>query len=153
MEEQRYDEKDEKDVAKHEEKGMDEKRGRDPVGTISWAAFLIWAGVVLLLSNIGQLDVLLNVIKRLNIPFSELPFDLPFVNIDAWQLFFLGAGVIVLLEVIVRLLLPAYRRSIVGSIIWAAILFGLALGNWLIVGPSALIVIGLVILLSRLTRR
>jgi hypothetical protein len=156
MEERRRyekEEKEEKDVAKHEEKSYDEKWRRDPIGAISWAVFLIWAGVILLLYNLDQIDVFTDFLDRLNLPLTELPFDLPFVDERAWQVFFLGAGIIVLLEIIVRLLMPAYRRPIVGSIIWAGILFGLALGNWEIVGPAIVIGIGIVIIFGGFMRR
>jgi hypothetical protein len=153
MEEQYRDEKEEKEVAKHEEKSYDEKRRSDPVGAVSWAVFLIWAGVVLLLHNLDKLDILIDFVRGLNIPLAELPFELPFVNMEAWQVFFLGAGVIVLLEIIVRLLMPSYRRPIVGSIIWAGILFGLAIGNLAVIGPVIVIAIGVVILLGRFVRR
>jgi hypothetical protein len=142
MEQRRMNEKDEKDVAKHEEKSYDEKWRRDPIGAISWAIFLIWGGVVLLLYNLDRLDMLTRFVERLNIPLAKLPFDLPFVNVEAWQVFFLGAGVIVVIEIIVRLSMPTYRRPIVGSIIWAGILFGLALGNWEIVGIGIVIIFG-----------
>lgn len=146
-------EKEEKDVAKQEEKSYDEKWRRDPVGAISWAVFLIWAGAVLLLYNLDKLDVLTRLVEKLNIPLADLPFDLPFVDELAWQVFFLGAGIIVLIEIIIRLLIPIYRRPIVGSIIWAGILFGLAMGNWEIVGPAIVIGIGIVILFGGILRR
>ena len=152
-EKEEKEEKEEKDVAKHEEKSYDEKWRRDRVGAISWAIFLIWAGVVLLLYNLDQLNILTDLVERLNLPLAELPFDLPFVDEQAWQVFFLGAGTIVLIEVLVRLLLPMYRRPIVGSIIWAGILFGLALGNWEIVGPAIVIGIGIVIIFGGMIRR
>lgn len=152
MERRSYDEKEEKEVSKHEEKSTEEKYRRDPVGSISWAIFLIWAGVVLLLYNIGRIEILLNFVRGFNLPLSEWLVELPFVNTQTWQVFFLGAAVIVVLEIIVRLILPMYRRPIIGSIIWAAILFALAFGNWVVIGPIALIVIGVVILLSRFAR-
>jgi hypothetical protein len=153
MEEPKLNEKEEKEVSKHEEKSYEEKWQRDPVSAISWALFLIWAGVVLLLYNLDQLSFFSNFVEGLNLPFAELPFDIPFFNIEAWQVFFLGAALIVTLEVIVRLLFPTYRRSIVGSVIWAGVLFGLAFGNWEVVFPAMVIVAGLVILLGSLTKR
>ena len=62
----------------------------------------------------------------------------------------MGAGVIVLLEVVVRLLIPEYRRPVTGTLIFAVILIGLGLGNLTncgVVWPFILIVIGLSILL------
>ena len=146
-------EKEEKEVTKHEEKSYEEKWQRDPIGAVSWAVFLIWAGAVLLLYNLDKITLLTDFVKGLNLPLAEPPFELPFFDWEAWQVFFLGAGFLVLLEVIVRLLLPSYRRSIVGSVIWAGILFGLAIGNWEIVGPAIIIAAGLVILLGNYTKR
>ncbi len=143
----------EKEMEKREEKSFDEKHRRDPIGSISWAAFLIWAGVVLLLNNTGNLHFLTAFVDRLNLPKSDLPFTLPFVDMAAWQVFFLGAGVIVLIEVLVRLVVPMYRKPIIGSIIWAAVLFGLALGNWTLIGPLVVIAIGLAILIGGIFRK
>jgi hypothetical protein len=143
---------DEKEVQKHEEKGVDEKDRQDTVSSLSFAAFLIWAGVVLLLNNTDNLPVLTDLIANLNLPTSELPFVIPFIDSEGWRVFFLGAGLIVLVEVLVRITVPMYRKPIVGSIFWAAILFGLALGVWQIILPLALVVAGLSVLLRGLIR-
>ncbi len=149
------DEKEEKELEKRdekeekEEKSVEEKSRQDPVGSMVWAATLIWAGVVLLLQNLGWLDAL-------RIELADIEFDLP-VEIEAWvgawQLFFLGAAVLVLLGVIVRLLVPEYRRPILGNLIWAIVLFGIALGQWSLIWPLILIAIGLSLLLGALMRR
>jgi hypothetical protein len=68
----------------------------------------------------------------------------------------LGAGVIILGEVVVRLLVPAYRQPVTGSIIFAVILIGLGLGNltnWNLVWPLILIGLGLSFLLRGFFRR
>ena len=57
MDEPKRYEQEEKEVAKHEEKSYQEKYQRDPVGAISWALLLIWAGVLLLLYNLDQISV------------------------------------------------------------------------------------------------
>ena len=153
MEEPKLNEKEEKEVSKHEEKSYEEKWQRDPIGAISWALLLIWVGAVLLLYNLDQLSILTNFVEGLNLPFAELPFDIPFFDEVAWQVFFLGAGIIVTAEIVFRLLFPTYRRQIVGSVIWAGILFGLAFGNWEVVFPVIVIAAGLVILLGSFTKR
>ncbi len=153
MEERRFNEKDEKEVTKQEEKSYEEKWRRDPIGAVSWAIFLIWAGVVLLLYNLDRLTFLIDRVERLNLPFADLPFDLPFIDERAWQVFFLGAGIIVLIEILIRLFIPIYRRPIVGSIIWAGVLFGLAFGTWEYIGPGIIIAIGLAIILGGYIRR
>lgn len=135
------DEKAEKEYEKREkehekeEKSWDEKWRRDPLGAAVWAVILIWAGVVMLAENLGL-----------------------FVSIEwlsAWGLILTGAGLIVLLEVVVRLLVPAYRKPVGGSIIWGFILLGLGLGNMIgmeMVWPLILIAIGIGLLLRGLFR-
>lgn len=137
-------EKDEKELRKQEEKSPEEKSyeekwRRDPLGSLIWALILIWAGVVWLANNLGFFED-----RRIGI--VDLPWELPFET-AAWTFFFLGAGVLVLIEVGVRLLIPAYRRPVLGSVIWAVILFGIALGNWTVIWPLILIAIGASILL------
>lgn len=133
MSEQRRDEKWEKEEEKKhekEEKSWDEKWRRDPLSAIVWAAILIWAGLVLFGENLGLL--------------------VRYEQLEAWSLIFLGAGVIVLLEVVVRLLVPDLRRGVTGTLIFGLILLAIGLGDlvsWTLIGPLVLIAIGLSILL------
>jgi hypothetical protein len=126
---------------KEEKEGQDEKgRGesweekwrRDPVDAAGWAAIFIWAGLVLLAGNIGILD-------------NVSP------DLEAWSVIFLGAGMIVLLGVAFRLLVPAYRRPVTGSLILGAVLVGVGLGDlvgWGLIGGLILIAIGVGALLG-----
>jgi hypothetical protein len=139
--EEKFDEKErEKQEEKSpQEKSWDEKWRRDPLGTLVWAAIFIWAGLVLLANNLGYLGR----IEALN------------VTIEPWSLIFLGAGGFILLEVLVRLLMPAYRRSLTGSLVFAFILIGIGLGDifgWDLVWPLILIALGLSIILRGLLR-
>jgi hypothetical protein len=121
---EKQEEKDEK-----EEKNWDEKWRRDPLSAAVWAGILVWAGLVFLADNLG----LLIRVERL----------------DAWGLIFIGAGLLVLLEVVVRLLVPTYRRPVTGTLIFAIILLGIGLGNligWGVIWPVVLIIVGLSIL-------
>ena len=93
----------------------------DTLDPIIWAGAFIWAGVVWLASSLGYLDG------------------------QAWSLFFFGAGVLVLIELAIRLLVPAHRRDLLGTLIWAAVLFWL--GDWDLLWPVLLIAIGASILL------
>lgn len=133
MSERPRDEKGEKDEEKRhekEEKSWEEKWRRDPLSAIIWAAILIWAGLVLFADNLGLL--------------------VRYEPLEAWSLIFLGAGVIVLLEVLVRLLVPDYRRAVIGTFIFGLILLGIGLGDlvgWGVLWPLVLIAIGLSILL------
>jgi hypothetical protein len=125
--------RDEKNQDEKNEKGRDdswdEKWRRDPVEAAVWAFVLIWAGIVWLLSNTGTLE---------NI-FGE--------KVEWWAVGFLGAGLIVLLGVGARLVVPAWRRPVTGSLILGLIFIGIALGQitggWVVVGPLVLIGIGI----------
>jgi hypothetical protein len=137
--EQRRDEKQEKQNDEKQEKGRgdswDEKWRRDPVDAAMWAIILIWVGVVLLGSNMGF--------------FAGLP-------LEAWSIGFLGAGVIVLLAAFFRVLVPAYRKPLAGSVILGVIFIGIGLGElvgWVVIGPLVLIGIGVGIILTGFFRR
>ena len=109
------------------------------MGTLIWAFILIWAGLVWLANNFGFLD-------SLRFGFNKLPFDFPFAT-EVWTIFFLGAGVILLIEVVIRLAVPEYRRPVMGTFILAIVFFGVGLGSWKLIWPLILIVIGASILL------
>ena len=143
---QEKDEKQEKDQEKQEkeEKSWDEKWRRDPLSGIVWAFILIWAGIVLLAENVGWLDALTEAVP------ANLQPDL-----STWSLILLGAGGIILLEVVVRVLVPAYRQPVTGSLIFAVVLIAIGLGDlfaWELVWPIVLIIIGISVLLGGLSR-
>lgn len=148
------DEKDEKERSKHEEKTYEEKWERDPLGSLVWALVLIWAGLVFLADNLGLLDAFDDTLTTIfgREP-SEMPVDLPFVPLEAWGLFFFGLAILLFVEVVIRLLIPAYRRPVVGTIILAAVFLGLSIGNWSVIWPLALIVAGLALLVGNLWRK
>jgi hypothetical protein len=133
-----YGEKEEKQE-KHEEKDekrWEEKWRRDPLSAAAWAVILIWAGVMLLAQNFNLL--------------ARIPY------LDGWSIFFLGAGGILLLEIVVRLLVPAYRQPVRGTAILAIIFLAIGLGgivDWRCLGPAIVIGIGLALLLTGLFRR
>jgi hypothetical protein len=135
---EKEEEKHEKDEEK-EEKSWDEKWRRDPLGAAVWAAILIWAGLVLLGENMGLLA-------------GRRILD---ARLEAWPIIFIGAGLIVLLEVVIRLLLPSYRRPVGGTLVLAVVLVGVGLGNlfgWTVVWPVILIAIGVSLLLRGFIR-
>ncbi len=117
-------EKDEKDSGE----SWDEKWRRDPVDAAGWAMIFIWAGLVLLADNLDFFGI---------------------GGFESWPWILVGAGVIMLLGVVVRLVVPAYRRPIMGSVIFGAILLGVGLtqiprleDQWPLVLAVVLIVIG-----------
>lgn len=128
-------EKEEKQEEK-EEKSWEEKWRRDPLNAAAWAIILIWGGLVLLANNF--------------LPLDSLPF------LDAWSIFFVGAGTILLLEIGFRLLVPAYRQPVAGTFILAIIFLAIGLGgliNWACIWALVLVGIGTYLLLSGLLRR
>ncbi len=149
MTDQDQSEKDEKEVGMDEkadekthekqEESWEEKRRRDPLGSIAWAVILIWAGVVFLASNMNLLETLG-----------------PIGLMDAWSLVFAGAGVIMLAMVFVRLLVPEYRAHIVGTLILGMVFLGIGLKDtfgWNIIWPIVLIVLGAAFLFGGIFRR
>ena len=135
MSEQKRHEKEEKEE-KHDEKDQEEKWRRDPLSGMVWAAILIWAGLVLLGDNLGLLA--------------------RYERLEAWAVILIGAGLILLLEVVVRLLVPAYRRAVSGALILGFVLIGIGLGNllsWNVIWPLILIILGVFILVRGLIWR
>ncbi len=144
MADEKFDEKErEKHDEKTEEKTWEEKWQRDPLTSLVWAAIFIWAGLVFLASNLGILDWALQGATQVT--------GLGLFNkvVQAWPLVLIGAGVIVLIGVLIRLLVPAYRKPVFGSIVIAIFLIGVGLGdliNWGIVWAVLLIILGIYIL-------
>jgi hypothetical protein len=125
---------DEKFEEKRHEKSVDEKWRSDPLGAIVWALILIWAGLALLLGSAGLLDD---------------------ADIDGWQLAFTGAGAILLLEAVVRLIVPSYRQPVVGTVILGFVFLSIGLGelvNFGVLFAVGIIVVGLSFLLRGLRR-
>jgi hypothetical protein len=142
------DEKSEKEVQKHEEKHQD-----DLVSSVVGAAFLIWLGVVLLAGNVGFLSTFTDILDRLPIRSYDIPFEIPFVGMRTVQIFLVGGGLILLAEVVIRLLVPVYRRHVLGTLIGAVAMLSIGIGYWEIVGPLILVAIGVSILVRGFTRR
>ena len=146
--EKQFDEKDEKEVLKHEEK----VEQRDQLGSVAWATILIWAGLVFLAFNTGWIDRFLNqgIFSRI------LPDGMEMFEPGVWSIIMLGAGVILIGETLLRLLLPQFHRYIGGSLITGAVFIGVGLGNlfgWDLVWPIVLIAVGFSVLIGGLLRK
>lgn len=146
-------EKEEKDLQKRQEKSAEEKWRRDPLGAIVWAGILIWAGVVMLAANLGAFDLIADFMDRLPFDIGELPLRLDFIPLEGWAVFWVGAAIILLLEVAVRLVMPEYRRPVVGTLILAIVFLGIGLGTWSCILPLILIGVGVSILFRNLGRK
>ena len=144
MSERQSYEKSEKDVYKREEKGGDEKSWeekwrRDPLSAAVWALVLIWMGIVLLVDSIAP-QVL-----------AKAHFE------SEWGVIFMGMGVLLLLEVLVRIVIPEFRKPLIGNIIFAAVMIGVGLTmndivEWEFIWAFALIGIGVGALLHGIFR-
>jgi hypothetical protein len=144
---EKRDEKEEKERGKQEEKTVEEKWRRDPLGSATWAVILIWAGLVLLADNLGWLAAF---------PYGTYIPGMVFINPTAFSIILVGAGVILLIEVLIRLLVPSFRRSVGGTVVLALILIGVGGGNlfgWALFWPLFLIAIGILILVGGFSRR
>ncbi|MEW5868886.1 MAG: hypothetical protein AB1894_06385 [Chloroflexota bacterium] len=147
MPDEKFDEKEmeKREEKSPEEKSWDEKYRRDPLSAIVWALILIWAGLVFMAENMGWLRFA-----------SDMPgWGYLGELLGAWPVVLIGAGVIVLGEVVVRLLVPAYRRPVMGSVIFAVVLIAIGLGdlvNWGLVWPLILIALGASFLLRGVFR-
>jgi hypothetical protein len=143
------DEKDEKELLKHDEK----VEGRDTLSSVVWAVILIWAGLVFLAVNSGWLDRTLLASSITTI----LPKGMEVFEPAVWGIILLGAGTILLMEVVIRLLVPQFHRHIAGTLLAAAIFIALGLGNilqnWSLIWPFILIALGVSILLGGLQRK
>jgi len=138
-EEEKSEKDEEKTSQEKEEKNWEEKWRRDPLGAALWAVILIWAGLVLLVENTGLLS-------RLEIAGSR---------VEGWPIILIGAGIILLVEIAIRLLVPAYRRPVGGTLVFAVILIGVGLANlvgWNVGWAIVLIAVGIGLLLRGLIR-
>jgi cation transport ATPase len=131
-------EKEEKERHEEEEKREEKhekEQPRDALSSVMWALFLIVAGVILLAESQGW------------VTWDQFG--------GLWNLFFVGIGLLVLLEAVLRLMLPAFRRPVLGQVIAGVVLLAIGFGGMTglqLTGPVILIGIGLAILLGGLFR-
>lgn len=127
-------EKEEKEEKDRDDEKWSEKWSRDPLGTFIWALIIIWAGVAFLLVNLGKE--------------GEEILGMTDENVWAWIL--AGAGVLIWIEVVARLTMPAYRRPVGGRIILGTILVMFGVGEVFDVElwPLIIIAIGVGLLLG-----
>jgi len=128
----------EKEEEKGSGRGWDEKWERDRLRMISIAAIFIWGGLVALAGTLNLFN-----------------YDW---GGHGWAIFLLGTGVILLGKVIIRALIPEYRRAIGGSLIIGFILLAVGISDltgwsWDYIWPIILVAIGLSILLRGVLRR
>lgn len=139
MPEQRYrhekqekQEKDEKGREEKEEKGTEEKWRRDPLARVIFGLIVIAVGVLFLLASQ-----------------DKIAWE------DWWAYFLLVLGGIFLFEVLLRSVMPAYRRPVFGRLIAGMVLIAIGASNiyglvswW----PLIIIGVGFIILFSAFFR-
>jgi hypothetical protein len=148
------DEKDEKDRQKHQEKSVEEKWSRDPLSAMVWASVFIWAGVILLFSSLGAFETISEFIEGLPIrDWTIGGSEARYFDLGPWNVFFVGAAIILFIEAAIRLLVPTYRRSVSGTLILGFVFLGIGLGNWTCIWALGLIALGVSILIRGFTRK
>jgi hypothetical protein len=136
---------------KHERKHHDDHTEsffqRDQLGTIIWACILIWAGLVFLANYQDWLSA---------IPMNVSPkFEWIWFN-RAWLFIFLGAGILLLVEFIIRWANPSLRKRNTGNVFLAILLIGIGISAMLgimTLWPVILIAIGLSLIIRNFIQR
>lgn len=110
------------------ESGWDDWWTSDRLDAVGWAAIFIWGAVVVLAS------------------YTDFAEDYSWW--DGWGVFFVGAGVIVLVEAAIRLFILQYRSKLAWTFVWGVVFLSIGLGTlfstaWL---ALALVAVAIVIL-------
>jgi membrane-bound ClpP family serine protease len=118
---------------KSDEKRWEEKFGKDVLSSLTWAAILIWLGIVFLANSLGWWTW--------------------FWKVEAMAIG--GVGAIILIIAFLRLVLPQFRTPVAGSLVLGVIFLGVAF--WIQYGtvwfwPLVLIAVGVVLLVRSLLR-
>lgn len=109
-----------------------EKWARDRLSGFVWGSIVVWAGLVFLMAN-------------LNAAFLGIRWE------NTWSWILLGAGVVLLVGVVLRQILPDYRRPVGGTLILAVVLLAIGLGGIIDIEttwPLILIAVGLATLIG-----
>ncbi len=104
----------------------------------------------MLAANLGVFDLLTGFFDGLPFGIADSPFEISFIPLEGWAVFWVGTAGILLLEVIVRLLAPEYRKPVLGTLILSIVFLGIGLGTWACILPLILIGVGLSLLLRNL---
>jgi hypothetical protein len=128
-------EKEEKDRGERERDKSEKWSGGDALGPLVWGLIIIFAGLAFAAVNLGI--------------YPWLTWE------NVWSVIFIGAGLLFLLEVIIRLVLPTYRRPVRGRIILAFVALAIGLGGvvgWELTWPLIVIAVGLAIIIGVFVR-
>jgi uncharacterized membrane protein YjjP (DUF1212 family) len=134
-EKQEKDEKEEKNRGEREWDKGEQWTGGDALGPLVWGLIVIFAGLAFAAVNLKM--------------YPWLSWD------NVWSVIFIGAGLLFLLEIILRILMPTYRRPIRGRIILAFVALAVGLGGiigWEVTWPLIIIAVGLAIIIGVFVR-
>jgi fatty acid desaturase len=134
-EKQEKEEKDERHRGEREWDKGEQWSGGDALGPIIWGLIIIFAGLAFAAVNLGM--------------YRWLTWE------NVWSVIFIGAGLLFVLEVIIRILMPTYRRPIRGRIILAFVALAIGLGGligWEVTWPLIIIAVGLAIVIGVFVR-
>lgn len=109
-------------------------RKSDKLDSIGWAAGFIWGGTVLLAD-----------VTNYSAQYSWW---------DGWSVFFTGAGILILIQIAVRLVKTEFRNPSLWDLVFACFLLGIGLGDkvgW--TWPIILFIIGFIILRGALKEK
>ena len=88
---------------------------------------------------------------------NYLPKGMELFEPAVWGLIMLGAGLILIAEALIRLLVSHFHRRLGGTLVAAAILIAFGLGNifqnWTLIWPFMLIALGATVLIGGLLRK
>ena len=122
------------------------KMRKGALSTVMIGLMLIWIGLVYLAYGTGWLEVYLGEQQPVRIgDFWFLPAP--------WGVILIGAAALLLIEAMLRAFIPAFRRGLLVTLIFAVALLSLAFGEafpWQVAWPLILIALGGVILIRAL---
>ncbi len=138
----RRDEKEEKEEKeekpgerRQQEREREEKWARDALAPLIWGSIIIWIGLVLTALSLRT--------------FPWLTWD------NAWAWIPIGVGLIILVEVVIRVVMPAYRRPVRGRLTLGFILLIVGVGGfigWELTWPLIIVAVGVAIIVGALLR-
>jgi hypothetical protein len=102
------------------------KHPQDILANSIWGFIFIWAGTILLANNLGWLETWLDYL-----PFGAST-SLHDFQFGAWSLVSLGAGFLLLFEVVIRWIVPSLRKPWIGKLIFALTLICIGLDALLV---------------------
>lgn len=120
------------------------KHPQDILANSIWGLIFIWAGTILLANNLGWLKAWLE-----HLPFGAST-SLPHLSFGAWSLVSLGAGFLLLFEIVLRWIVPSLRKPWIGKLIFSLLLICVGLDgiiSWLVILPAFLVLAGFLMVL------